>query len=46
VVVISGSSPKALEEVAHRNVEAKLRKPFDIHELLEAVRRCARLFGG
>lgn len=45
VVVISGSSPKALEEVDHGNVEAKLRKPFDIHDLLEAVRRCARLLG-
>ena len=40
VVVISATSAANIESVDNANVEAKLRKPFDIHELLDAVRRC------
>ena len=40
VVVISATSPADLEEVAAANVQAKLRKPFDIYELIEAIETC------
>ena len=40
VVVISASSAARIEDVKAANVEAKLRKPFDIDELLHAVRKC------
>ncbi|HVS33835.1 MAG TPA: response regulator [Thermoanaerobaculia bacterium] len=41
VVVISATSQDNIEKVDTANVEARLRKPFDIGELLQAVRRCA-----
>ena len=40
VVVISATSAANIEAIDNDNVEAKLRKPFDIHDLLDAVRRC------
>jgi two-component system response regulator PilR (NtrC family) len=40
VVVISAAAPALLEKIAAANVHAKLRKPFDIHELVNAVRDC------
>jgi DNA-binding response OmpR family regulator len=46
VVVISATSPAQLEAVDDANVEAKLRKPFDITELIAAVHRCATLSSG
>jgi CheY-like chemotaxis protein len=40
VVVISAAAPAVLEKIGTANVQAKLRKPFDIHELVTAVRGC------
>lgn len=40
VVVMSASSQANIDAVEMANVEAKLRKPFDINELLDAVHRC------
>lgn len=40
VVVISATSAANLDKVPSLNVHAKLRKPFDINDLLEAVRGC------
>ena len=40
VVVMTATSAANLEKVAAANVEAKLRKPFDIDALLQAVLRC------
>ena len=42
VVVISATSCANIDAVDDANVETKLRKPFDIHELLAAVRRCVQ----
>ena len=43
VVVMSSGSPKAIAEINAANIEAKLRKPFDIQELTAAVRRAVGL---
>ncbi len=40
VVVISATSAANIEAIDHASVQAKLRKPFDINDLLDAVRRC------
>ena len=40
VVVVSAASPAAIDALPDANVQAKLRKPFDIGELVEAIRRC------
>lgn len=40
VVIISASSPASIEAVAPANVQAKLRKPFDIQDLVHAIRNC------
>lgn len=40
VVVISAASPKDIAKVSTANVEAVLRKPFDVTEFVDAVRRC------
>lgn len=40
VVVISAASPANIAAMDPANIEAKLRKPFDIYELLAAVRNC------
>ena len=40
VVVISASSPANIERINPANVAAKLRKPFDIQQLVDAVRTC------
>jgi DNA-binding NtrC family response regulator len=41
VVVISAASTASIALIEAANVEAKLRKPFDIDALVDAVRRCA-----
>ena len=41
VVVISATSAANIEAVEMDNVVAKLRKPFDIHELLAAVHQAS-----
>jgi DNA-binding response OmpR family regulator len=40
VVVVSATSTAKLGDVPDANVQAKLRKPFDITELVVAVRQC------
>lgn len=40
VVVVSAASPAAIDALPDANVQAKLRKPFDIGELVGAVHRC------
>ncbi len=40
VVVISATSPAYIDALDSPNIEAKLRKPFSIHDLLAAVRKC------
>ena len=40
VVVISAGSIVALDNLAHPNVHRKLHKPFDIRDLIAAVREC------
>ena len=40
VVVVSAASPAAIDALPDANVQAKLRKPFDITELVGAVHRC------
>lgn len=40
VVLISAATSALLEKVSVANVHAKLRKPFDIHELVAAVSAC------
>lgn len=40
VVVISATSAAKIEEVSDANVVAKLRKPFDISELVAAIHQC------
>jgi DNA-binding NtrC family response regulator len=42
VVVISAGSPASMHNIASPNIEAKLRKPFDIRQLVSAVRRCTK----
>jgi DNA-binding NarL/FixJ family response regulator len=41
VVLISGASPAEIDAIDAANVQAKLRKPFDLRELLDAIRHCA-----
>lgn len=41
VVVISAAAPAVLEDLEVANVIVTLRKPFDIHELVTAIRECA-----
>ena len=38
VVVMSASSNATIEDIAPANVQAKLQKPFDIQQLIAAVR--------
>ena len=40
VVVVSAASAASIDAVPDANVLAKLRKPFDIGDLVRAVRRC------
>jgi DNA-binding response OmpR family regulator len=42
VVIISSSSPANIETIDVANVAVKLRKPFEIRELIEAVRVCVQ----
>lgn len=40
VVVVSAASSATIEALPDANVQAKLRKPFDIDELVRAIRLC------
>ena len=40
VIVISATSQAAIDIIGEENICAKLRKPFDIHELVQAIRLC------
>jgi two-component system response regulator PilR (NtrC family) len=40
VVIMTAGSPANIERIEVSNVQTKLRKPFDIDELLDAVRKC------
>ena len=40
VVIISAASEKVIDSVASSSVRAKLRKPFNISELVTAVKSC------
>lgn len=40
VVVISATSQPEIDKIAIENVKVKLRKPFDISELVDAIRGC------
>jgi CheY-like chemotaxis protein len=40
VVVVSALSQAKIDELPHANVQARLRKPFDIGALVTAVDRC------
>jgi two-component system, OmpR family, response regulator len=40
VVVVSAMAPAQIEELPDDNVQASLRKPFEIMDLVAAVRRC------
>jgi DNA-binding response OmpR family regulator len=40
VVIISAASSARIENIPSANVAAKLRKPFDIDELVAAVEKC------
>jgi CheY-like chemotaxis protein len=40
VVIISATSLANLDKVKEDNVQAKLRKPFEIKDLVKAVQRC------
>ena len=40
VIVLSATSQTAIDKLQSDNIFAKLRKPFDINELLGAVRQC------
>jgi DNA-binding response OmpR family regulator len=40
VVVVSAASRRKIDEADMPVVRAKIQKPFDINELLEAVRNC------
>ena len=42
VIVLSAASPAMIEAVPADAVHAKLRKPFDLDELIHAVRECVR----
>jgi DNA-binding response OmpR family regulator len=41
VIVVSATSQASIDRLEGDNIFAKLRKPFDINELLGAVRKCA-----
>lgn len=40
VIVVSATSQTAIDKLESENIFAKLRKPFDINELLVVVRQC------
>ncbi len=46
VVVISASSPANIAKIVIANVAAKLRKPFEIQQLVEAVHDCVKSRSG
>jgi two-component system nitrogen regulation response regulator GlnG len=41
VIVVSATSQASIDKLESSNIFAKLRKPFDINDLLGAVRQCA-----
>lgn len=46
IIIVSATSQASIDKLEHDNIFAKLRKPFDINELLAAVRRCCLLKAG
>ena len=40
VVIISAAAPAKIEQLGSPNIQAKLRKPFDITQLVDAIRGC------
>ena len=46
VVVVSACALAELEKLEHPNVHRKLQKPFDIGDLVSAVRECLTAAGG
>ncbi len=40
VIVVTAATPAVIDDLRSDNVFAKLRKPFDINELVGQVRRC------
>ena len=40
VVIISAAAPAKLEQLGSPNIQAKLRKPFDITQLVDAILGC------
>ncbi|HVT02723.1 MAG TPA: response regulator [Thermoanaerobaculia bacterium] len=42
VIVVSATSQAAIDKIEGAQIVAKIRKPFDIEELLSAVRQCTQ----
>jgi two-component system nitrogen regulation response regulator GlnG len=42
VIIVSATSQATIDKLESSNIFAKLRKPFDINDLLGAVRQCVR----
>jgi two-component system, OmpR family, response regulator VicR len=45
VIVISAIPVAKLDDLTHPRVRTKFQKPFDIHELMDAVRECCSARG-
>jgi DNA-binding response OmpR family regulator len=41
IIIVSATSQASIDKLVDDSICARLRKPFDIHELLDAVLRCA-----
>ena len=41
IIIVSATSQASIDKLEDDNIFAKLRKPFDIGDLLAAVRQCA-----
>ena len=42
IIVVSATSQASIDKLEDESIFAKLRKPFDVHALLQAVRQCAQ----
>ena len=42
IIVVSAASQASIDKLEDESIFAKLRKPFDVHALLQAVRQCAQ----
>ncbi len=43
IIVVSATSQASIDKLDDESIFAKLRKPFDVDELLGAVRRCVNV---